>query len=280
MRGRAWALLGACAAPAAGCASLPQELRWGAGVLHSWDWVCCANAVWAEPAGSQNSVAAYSALLDSGPPDGEPVTYYDAACGLPLFTAPRGRTWQQFAAESRRHGWPSFRPQEAHLDNIVIAPEGEMRSTCGTHLGHNIPDAEGDRYCIDLLCIAGLPPAAPEPAARPAAPAPPPFRSAPPAGGGAAGEFSAERPEGGGAGGADGSGLGTGGRLARGFILTGIVGGAAVLGVLLHRGCKRQRGGAYELDSAAHPNSAQVQPEEVLTELTPVDQPLTVLADK
>ena len=27
----------------------------------------------------------------------------------------------------------------------------------GLHLGHNIPDRGGDRYCIDLVCIAGQP---------------------------------------------------------------------------------------------------------------------------
>ena len=32
-----------------------------------------------------------------------------------------------------------------------------MSSVCGTHLGHNLPDYTGDRYCIDLVCIAGHP---------------------------------------------------------------------------------------------------------------------------
>ena len=35
--------------------------------------------------------------------------------------------------------------------------DGEVRSACGLHLGHNIPDRQGDRYCIDLVCIAGKP---------------------------------------------------------------------------------------------------------------------------
>lgn len=55
------------------------------------------------------------------------------------------------------HGWPSFRPQELVKENVVIHPEGEMQSKCGTHLGHNLPDASGARYCIDLVCIAGSP---------------------------------------------------------------------------------------------------------------------------
>eukprot|EP01047_Picozoa_sp_COSAG01_P024336 COSAG01_NODE_1502_length_10101_cov_6.907119_4_plen_218_part_00 len=28
-------------------------------------------------------------------------------------------------------------------------------SKCGTHLGHNLPDGQGDRYCINLVCMAG-----------------------------------------------------------------------------------------------------------------------------
>jgi peptide methionine sulfoxide reductase MsrB len=30
-----------------------------------------------------------------------------------------------------------------------------MLSTCGVHLGHNLPDGEGARYCINLVCMAG-----------------------------------------------------------------------------------------------------------------------------
>ena len=40
-------------------------------------------------------------------------------------------------------------------ENVKIASGGRMTSACGTHLGHNIPDYNGDRYCIDLLCISG-----------------------------------------------------------------------------------------------------------------------------
>jgi len=32
-----------------------------------------------------------------------------------------------------------------------------MESACGTHLGHNLPENGVDRYCIDLVCIAGTP---------------------------------------------------------------------------------------------------------------------------
>jgi hypothetical protein len=39
-------------------------------------------------------------------------TFYDSVTGRPLFIAPRGRSWEEFEAESRSHGWPSFRDQE------------------------------------------------------------------------------------------------------------------------------------------------------------------------
>ena len=81
-------------------------------------------------------------------------TFYDAQCGLPLFEAPIGRTFFDWEDESTNHGWPSFREAELIADNVVIHSGGEMASTCGTHLGHNLPDSE-DRYCIDLVCIAG-----------------------------------------------------------------------------------------------------------------------------
>lgn len=37
-------------------------------------------------------------------------TFYDSVCGIPLFTAPKGRTFAEWQAESHEHGWPSFRP--------------------------------------------------------------------------------------------------------------------------------------------------------------------------
>ena len=39
-----------------------------------------------------------------------------------------------------------------------------VRTAVGTHLGHNIPDETGNRFCINLVCIAGSPD---EPLAKP-----------------------------------------------------------------------------------------------------------------
>jgi peptide methionine sulfoxide reductase MsrB len=32
-----------------------------------------------------------------------------------------------------------------------------MVSLAGTHLGHNLPDKKGNRYCINLVSCAGRP---------------------------------------------------------------------------------------------------------------------------
>merc|ERR1712146_792175 len=59
--------------------------------------------------------------------------------------------------ESVSHGWPSFRKEEVVEGNVIILDGGEMRSMCDVHLGHNLPDNKGDRYCINLVCIASKP---------------------------------------------------------------------------------------------------------------------------
>lgn len=120
----------------------------------TYGWVCCGSTSFAEP----RNVA----FRDSGPGSfisvmsaNQLVTFYDAACGIPLFRAPIGRTMQHFLEESRQHGWPSFRPAERVPGNVLVKSSGEVESACGTHLGHDIPDSSGSRYCIDLICIAG-----------------------------------------------------------------------------------------------------------------------------
>ena len=50
--------------------------------------------------------------------------------------------------ESKAHGWPSFRDQEVNWDYVRVLPNGECISVDGTHLGHNLPDGSGNRYCI------------------------------------------------------------------------------------------------------------------------------------
>ena len=87
----------------------------------------------------------------------EVTTYFDSVTGLPLFKAPIGRSFDEFVAESNVHGWPSFRDEEVVWENVRSLSDGEMVSLTGTHLGHNLPDRTGNRYCINLVSIAGNP---------------------------------------------------------------------------------------------------------------------------
>ena len=89
---------------------------------------------------------------------GGPVTFYDSVSGQPLFVAPKSRSVDEFIAESKVHGWPSFRDDEVVWDSVrVLKSSGETVSIVGTHLGHNLPDGVGNRYCINLVSIAGNP---------------------------------------------------------------------------------------------------------------------------
>jgi peptide methionine sulfoxide reductase MsrB len=125
------------------------------GVDSHWDtaeWICCNNHDWAEPSGFHENVGLWPALNKDGPN-----VFYDSVCGIPLFVAPIGRSFEEFKRESDNHGWPSFRPEETVADNVIIHFGGRMESSCNSHLGHNLPDFSGARYCIDLVCIAGKP---------------------------------------------------------------------------------------------------------------------------
>ena len=86
-----------------------------------------------------------------------PIDFYDSVTGVKLFTAPIGRTMDEFLLESSKHGWPSFRDAECNWEHVRCLRDGECVSTTGTHLGHNIPDATGNRYCINLVSVAGQP---------------------------------------------------------------------------------------------------------------------------
>eukprot|EP00937_MAST-01D_sp_MAST-1D-sp2_P003003 g3003.t1 len=115
--------------------------------------VCCHNRHYAEESGFLQH--GHVQLLAEARGEAE-LVFYDSVCGKPLFIAPRGRAFDEWWQESVEHGWPSFRDAEVVKENIrVDESDGEVRSVCGLHLGHNIPDKHGDRYCINLLCIAG-----------------------------------------------------------------------------------------------------------------------------
>jgi peptide methionine sulfoxide reductase MsrB len=85
------------------------------------------------------------------------IQFYDSNTGHLLFEAPNGRSHDEFLIESQRHGWPSFRDAEVNWEEVRCLRGGETVSLAGTHLGHNLPDKKGNRYCINLVSCAGNP---------------------------------------------------------------------------------------------------------------------------
>lgn len=129
-----------------------ESLRWDVD-RETADRICCFNRHYAEHSG----YFVKTAFMDADPGEGNTITFLDSVSGKPLYTAPQGRTWDEFIAESKAHGWPSFRDQECITDNMRVLPNGEVVSVDGTHLGHNLPDGKGNRYCINLVSVAGNP---------------------------------------------------------------------------------------------------------------------------
>eukprot|EP00030_Apusomonadida_sp_AF-17_P007365 a841037_761.p1 GENE.a841037_761~~a841037_761.p1 ORF type:complete len:195 (+),score=54.63 a841037_761:72-587(+) len=140
---------------------VPEQVRWGIDRKLA-DKICAFNRHYAEHSGyfnepdfltSPDVVAARAA--------GKPIEFYDSVTGKLLFTAPIGRTWDEFIEESNHHGWPSFRDPEVNWETVRCLADGETVSIDGTHLGHNIPSGDRrNRYCINLVCVSGMPPAA------------------------------------------------------------------------------------------------------------------------
>ena len=128
-----------------------ENLRWGCDRKVA-DKICSFNRHYAEYGGYWTSTSFLKEVDRSGL-----TTYYDTVTGKPLFIAPVGRSFEAFEAESRSHGWPSFRDEEVVWENVRTLPDGEAVSVDGTHLGHNLPDRKGNRYCINLVSVAGRP---------------------------------------------------------------------------------------------------------------------------
>ena len=135
------------------------KLRYGCAFATA-DRICNYNRHFAEPSGyflSGRRKSPFLQAIEQAKAQNRKLTFYDSNTGLPLFTAPVGRSWGAWLLESKRHGWPSFRDAEVNWDYVRAVNRGETVSIHGTHLGHNLPDAEGNRYCINLYCIAGNP---------------------------------------------------------------------------------------------------------------------------
>mmetsp|Transcript_60749 Transcript_60749/g.83402 ORF Transcript_60749/g.83402 Transcript_60749/m.83402 type:complete len:207 (-) Transcript_60749:329-949(-) len=130
-----------------------SNLRWSCDV-ETADRICNFNRHYAEYAGYWESTSflkehSAASVLENGE-----ITFYDSNSGKPLFYAPRGRTFDEFVSESKRHGWPSFRDEEVNWEFVRCLGNGEAVSVDGTHLGHNLPDGTGNRYCINLVSVA------------------------------------------------------------------------------------------------------------------------------
>jgi len=132
--------------------AVQAELLYGAD-RNTADRICSFNRRWAERGGYWESTSLASAMKAAT----EPITFYDSVTGKALFRAPVGRSVEDFLEESAVHGWPSFRDSEVVWSNVRVLRDGETVSVDGTHLGHDLPDRTGNRYCINLVSIAGKP---------------------------------------------------------------------------------------------------------------------------
>eukprot|EP00439_Symbiodinium_sp_Y106_P055205 s633_g7.t1 len=131
------------------CVGPPQNpLRWGAD-YETADRINCFNRHYAEFAGSYKNTG-FPEAMAAADAAGDMMTFYDSITGKPLFIAPKSRNWGDFDRETRR---------EVVQENVRVLPDGEVVSVDGTHLGHNLPDSKGNRYCINLVSVAGMPPA-------------------------------------------------------------------------------------------------------------------------
>mmetsp|Transcript_52131 Transcript_52131/g.86454 ORF Transcript_52131/g.86454 Transcript_52131/m.86454 type:complete len:227 (-) Transcript_52131:168-848(-) len=132
--------------------AVQPKLRWNVD-RETADRICSFNRRFAEYAGYWTNTA----FLEEARQTTREIVYYDSVSGKPLFVAPRGRSMTDFLVESNVHGWPSFRDQEVVWSNVRVLRDGETVSVDGTHLGHNLPDRNGNRFCINLVSVSGNP---------------------------------------------------------------------------------------------------------------------------
>ena len=144
---------------------IQKKLRWTCDEEVA-DKICNYNRHSAEFAGYWEQASTF--LQEESEGSGE-ITFYDSNTGKPLFYGPRDRSFSDFVSESQKHGWPSFRDSEVNWEYVRLLPNGECISVDGTHLGHNIPDWCGNRYCARALAASGRTSAAQRPTLIPAA---------------------------------------------------------------------------------------------------------------
>jgi hypothetical protein len=117
-----------------------EQLLWNVDRAKA-DEICCFNRHYAEHSGyfATRSVTWVADVKA----DSSARVYYDSVHGRPIFKAPVGRSLAQFLEESSHHGWPSFRDDEVDWTYVRVLPGGEVVTTDGVHLGHNVRAARG-----------------------------------------------------------------------------------------------------------------------------------------
>lgn len=133
-----------------------KNLRWDCD-FRTADRICNYNRHYAEHSGYAFEKKKFLSDVQKAKKKNTTITFYDSNTGEPLFEAPKGRSMQDFLNESRQHGWLSFRDEEVNWEHVRCLKGGEAVSLAGTHLGHNLPDPNGNRYCINLVSVAGRP---------------------------------------------------------------------------------------------------------------------------
>lgn len=133
-----------------------KNLRWNCDYKTA-DRISNYNRHYAEHAGYFSTRKAFLKEMQKSKKNDSTIVFYDSNTGNPLFEAPKGRSWDDFISESKQHGWPSFRDEEVNWEHVRCLKNGESVSLDGTHLGHNLPDSKGNRYCINLVSVAGRP---------------------------------------------------------------------------------------------------------------------------
>jgi hypothetical protein len=136
---------------------IERSLRWNSRSATAKQ-ICARNRHGAEWSGLLNRADKFieelNKEMDGG---GGHVTFYDSALNRPVFEVTK-RPLSQFLEESVKHGWPSFRAEDVVWENVRILDDGEVVTRDGLHLGHNIPDEKGARFCINLVCVSGFAP--------------------------------------------------------------------------------------------------------------------------
>ena len=100
-----------------------KGLRWKCD-FDTADRICNFNRHYAEHGGYWETTDFLKTLSE----EELPIKFYDSVTGAHLFTAPIGRSMDDFVKESISHGWPSFRDQETIWDDVRCLKNGECIS--------------------------------------------------------------------------------------------------------------------------------------------------------